>query len=44
MIRCRSKNGDQKDMYFEETSMHDHKMLTILGSIVNMIGGTHMTT
>ena len=41
MLRgCGSKNGHQKGiMYFKEIGLHAQKMLTILGSILNIFGG-----
>ena len=38
MVRCGSKNGDQKDMCLEEIGLCAQKLFTILGSIVNIIG------
>jgi hypothetical protein len=32
-----------KDMCLEEIGLHAQNMITILGSIVNRIGGTYMT-
>ena len=43
MVRCGSKNGHQKDMCLKEIGLRAQNMLTILGSIVNIIGGTYMT-
>jgi hypothetical protein len=39
LIRCGCKNGHQKDMCLKEIGLQDQNMLTILGSIANMIGG-----
>ena len=44
VVRCGSKNGHQKDMSLKEIGLHAQNMLTILGSKVNMIWGTYMTT
>ena len=41
---CLSKNGHQKDMSLKEIRLRAQNMLTILGSKVNMIWGTYMTT
>ena len=43
-MRCGSKYGYQKDMSFKATELHVQNMLTIHGSMVNMIGGTYMTS
>ena len=40
VVRCSSKNGDQKDMCLKEIGLHAQNMITILGSIVNISGGT----
>ena len=37
------KNGHQKDMSLKEIALHAQNMLSILGSIVNITGGTYMT-
>ena len=40
VLRCGSKNGHQKDiMHFKEIGLRAQNLLTILGSIFNMIGG-----
>ena len=39
LIRCGSKNRHQKDMCLKEIGLQAQNMLTILGSIANMIGG-----
>lgn len=44
IVRCGSKNGYQKDMCLKVIGLCAHNILTILGSIVYMIGGTYMTT
>ena len=44
IIRCGSKNGHHKDMFSKEVGLHVQHLLTILGSIVNIIGGTCATT
>ena len=36
---CGSKNGHQKDMFLNEVGTCAQNMITILSSIVNMIGG-----
>ena len=38
VVDCRSKNEQQKDMCLEEIGLCAQNMLTILSSIVNMIG------
>ena len=40
MVRC--KNGHQKAGVLKEIGLHAQKLLTILGSIVNIIGKTFM--
>ena len=42
--RCGCKDRHQKDMCLKEIELRAQNMLTILGSIVNMIGGTCITT
>ena len=37
-----SKNGNQKDTCLKEIGLCDRYMITILGSIRNTIGGTHV--
>ena len=44
VVRWGSKNGHQKYMYLKEIGLRAQNMLTILGSLVNMIGVTFMTT
>ena len=39
MVRCPSKNGYQKDTCSKEIGPSAHNMITILGSIVDVIGG-----
>ena len=39
-----SKKGHHKDMWFEEIGLHAQNVLTILGSIVNIIVRSYMTT
>ena len=41
MVMCGSKNGHYID---EEIETRAQNLLTILGSLVNMIGGTSTTT
>ena len=43
-VRCESKNGHQKGMFLKEIILCAQIKLTILGSIVNMIGRTYMIT
>jgi hypothetical protein len=40
VARVGSKNGCPKDMSFEEIRLHAQNMMTILGSTMNIIGGT----
>ena len=44
MERCETKNRHQKDIYIEEIGLRAQNVLFIVGSTVNMIGGTYMTT
>ena len=44
MVRCRSKNGHQKDMCLVEVELRAQNMLIILVSIINIIAETYMTT
>ena len=44
VVRCGSKNWQQKDMWLKEIELCAQNMLTILSLIVNMIGRTCMTT
>jgi len=44
VVRCGSKTWYQKDMCLEENQLCAHHMLTILSSIVNMIGRIYMAT
>ena len=39
MVGCGSKNGHQKDMFLEAIGLRVENLLTILGSIVNIMGG-----
>ena len=39
IFRCGSENGDYKDIYLKEMGMHVQNMKTILGSVINIIGG-----
>jgi hypothetical protein len=41
VVRCRSKNKYQKDMCLKEARLCAQILLAILGSIVNIIGGTY---
>ena len=44
VVRCGSKNGYLKGiMRLKEIKLHVENMITILGSIVNVIGGTYMS-
>ena len=43
MVMCESKNGHQKHMCLKQIGPCAQNMPTILGSMVNMIGGTYMT-
>ena len=43
VLKCGSKNKHLKDMCFEEVGLHAQSMLTILGSIINMIGETYIS-
>jgi hypothetical protein len=42
VVRCRSKDGHQKDMCLKEIGLHAQYWLTILGSIVNIVEGTYV--
>ena len=44
VVGCGSKNGYQKDVCLKEIGLRAQNMITILGSIVDVIGGTRMTT
>ena len=44
VVRCGSKNGHQKDMCSKEIGLHAQNLLTIQGSIFNMVEGTCMIT
>ena len=44
VVRCGSKNGHQKDTRLKEIGLYAQNMLAILGSIVNMTGGSYMAT
>ena len=39
VVRCAFKNAYQKDTCLKEIGLHAQNMTTILGSIVNIIGG-----
>ena len=39
MVSCGSKNGHQNDMSLKEIGLHAHKLLPMLGSILNRIRG-----
>ena len=43
VIKC-GINWHQKDLCSKEIELRAQKMLLILGSTINMIGGTYMTT
>ena len=43
VVRCGSNNRYQKDMCLKEIGLHAQNIRTILGSTVNIIGGTYMT-
>ena len=38
MIRCGSKNKYQKNVCLKESELHAQNLITILGSIVNIMG------
>ena len=38
MVRCASKNGYQRDMRLKEIRLHARNMITILSSIVSIVG------
>ena len=42
MVGCSFENGYHKEMCFKETGLHVQNMITILSSIVNIIGRTYM--
>ena len=44
VVICGSKNRHQKDLHAKEIRLHAQNMITILGSMVNMIGGAYMTS
>ena len=44
VVWCGSKNWHPKEICLNEIGLRAQNMLTILGSRVNMIGGTYMTT
>ena len=44
VVRCGSKNGQQIYICSKQIGLCAQNMLTVLGSIVNMIAGTYMTT
>ena len=43
MVRYGSKNGQQKDMCLKEIGLRAQVLITILGSMVNTMGGAYMT-
>jgi hypothetical protein len=44
VVRCASWNGRHKDICLKEIGLCAHNMLTIMGSIINIIGGgTYVT-
>jgi hypothetical protein len=43
MARCGSTNGYKKDKCLKESRLRAQDMITMLGSIVNIIGGTYTT-
>jgi hypothetical protein len=43
VVRCGSKSRHQKEMCLNEVELRAQNTLTILGSTVNIIGGTCMT-
>ena len=43
LVRCSSKNGYQKDMCLKGIGLCAQNMITILGPIVNILGGTYVT-
>ena len=42
MVRCGSKNGHQKDKCLKEIRLRVQNTLTIIGSIVDIVGGAPM--
>jgi hypothetical protein len=42
VVRCRSKNRQQKDMYFRLDWTTAQKLLAILGTTINIIEGTQL--
>jgi hypothetical protein len=44
VVRHGYKNGHLEDMCSEDVGLRLQNMQTILGSLVNMIGGTYTTT
>jgi hypothetical protein len=38
VVKCGCKNGHQKDMFLKEIGLRAQNTLTVLGSIVNIIG------
>ena len=44
MVRYGSKNWHQNSVSLSEIVLHAQNILTILGSLVNVIEGTYMTT
>lgn len=42
MVRRDPRNGYQKDIYFKEIELRGQNMITILGSLVNILDGTYM--
>lgn len=44
VVRRGSKNGYQKDMRLEKVGPHAQNMITIPDSIINITGGTYITS
>ena len=44
MVGCESKNWHQENTCIKEIGLRAQNTMTILGSLVNMIGKTYMTT
>ena len=43
MVRCGSKDGHQKDVCLKEIGLRAQTIITVLGSVVNLPGGTYTT-
>ena len=43
MVRFGSKDGHQKDICLKEIGLRAQTIITVLGSVVNLLGGTYMT-